>query len=158
MSLSQVSDMCMHFIEKYEMMIVKVLSKWELRRICNAVHATALVRMGAPTPDEMGECALVEVREVGLRKVTVFSQNDDDSRIATIVLRARCVCGYRVCGYRVYGGIRRHCSGSFALLLKRLLGASKFLEPFFALHSFFVEAHLVQARERCTSNRWYSRI
>lgn len=83
-----VSDMCMHFIEKYNMMIVKVLSKWELRRICNAVHATALVRMGAPTPDEMGSCALVEVQEVGLRKVTVFSQNDDDSRIATIVLRA----------------------------------------------------------------------
>ncbi|CAN0106406.1 unnamed protein product, partial [Ectocarpus sp. 12 AP-2014] len=83
-----VSDMCMHFIEKYEMMVIKVLSKWELRRICNAVHATALVRMGAPTPDEMGDCALVEVREVGLRKVTVFSQDDDDSRIATIVLRA----------------------------------------------------------------------
>ncbi|CAM9234574.1 unnamed protein product [Scytosiphon promiscuus] len=83
-----VSDMCMHFIEKYNMMLVRVLSKWELRRICNAVHATALVRMGAPTPDEMGECALVEVREVGLRKVTVFSQNDEDSRIATIVLRA----------------------------------------------------------------------
>lgn len=87
--IAQVSDMCMHFIEKYNMMIVKVLSKWELRRICNAVHATALVRMGAPTPDEMGSCALVEVREVGLRKVTVFSQDDDDSRIATIVLRAR---------------------------------------------------------------------
>ncbi|CAM9778042.1 unnamed protein product, partial [Ectocarpus sp. 4 AP-2014] len=83
-----VSDMCMHFIEKYEMMVIKVLSKWELRRICNAVHATALVRMGAPTPDEMGDCALVEVREVGLRKVTVFSQDDDDARIATIVLRA----------------------------------------------------------------------
>lgn len=80
----------MHFIEKYEMMVVKVQSKWELRRICNAVHATALVRMGAPTPDEMGSCALVEVREVGLRKVTVFSQDDDDSRIATILLRARC--------------------------------------------------------------------
>lgn len=85
----QVSDMCMHFIEKYEMMIVKVQSKWELRRICNAIHATALVRMGAPIPDEMGSCSLVEVREVGLRKVTVFSQGDDDSRIATIVLRAR---------------------------------------------------------------------
>lgn len=83
-----VSDMCMHFIEKYEMMVVKIQSKWELRRICNAVHATALVRMGAPTPDEMGSCALVEVREVGLRKVTVFSQDDDDSRIATILLRA----------------------------------------------------------------------
>lgn len=85
----QISDMCMHFVEKYDMMVVKVLSKWELRRICNAVHATALVRMGAPTPDEMGTCALVEVQEVGLRKVTVFSQDDDDSRIATIVLRAR---------------------------------------------------------------------
>lgn len=105
--------MCMHFIEKYEMMVIKVLSKWELRRICNAVHATALVRMGAPTPDEMGTCSLVEVREIGLRKVTVFAQSDDDSRIATIVLRARykfievrgcweesvCVCkGGGVCG------------------------------------------------------------
>lgn len=81
--------MCMHFIEKYEMMVVKVQSKWELRRICNAVHATSLVRMGAPSADEMGDCALVEVREVGLKKVTVFSQHDDNSRIATIVLRAR---------------------------------------------------------------------
>lgn len=79
----------MHFIEKYGMMIVKVQSKWELRRICNAVHATAMVRMGAPTPDEMGSCSLVEVREVGLKKVTVFSQDQQDSRIATIVLRAR---------------------------------------------------------------------
>ncbi|CAM9994588.1 unnamed protein product [Choristocarpus tenellus] len=80
--------MAMHFVEKYEMMIVKVQSKWELRRLCNAVHATAMVRMGPPTPDEMGSCALVEVREVGLRKITVFSQDDTDARIATIVLRA----------------------------------------------------------------------
>lgn len=44
-------------------MVVKITSKWELRRLCGAVNATALVRLGAPTADEAGACDLVEVRE-----------------------------------------------------------------------------------------------
>ncbi|CAN0449152.1 unnamed protein product [Discosporangium mesarthrocarpum] len=84
-----VSDMALHFVEKYGMMIIKVQSKWELRRLCSAVGATALVRMGPPTPEEMGFCSLAEVQEVGLKKITVFSQDDEDSKVATIVLRAR---------------------------------------------------------------------
>ena len=82
-----ISDMAMHFIEKYEMIALRVSSKWELRRLCQATGATALVRLGAPTPDEMG-LADVSQRSVGAKTVTVFEQSHNESKIATLVLRA----------------------------------------------------------------------
>lgn len=81
-----ISDMALHFIEKYKMLALKIGSKWELRRLCQATGATALVRLGAPTPDEMG-LANVSQQSVGGKTVTVF-ENDAESKIATLVLRA----------------------------------------------------------------------
>lgn len=69
-------------------MAIKIPSKWELRRLCGAVNATALVRLGPPTAEEAGFVDLVEVREVGGRKVTVFEQDAEASRVASIILRA----------------------------------------------------------------------
>jgi len=86
-----VSEMAMHFIERYGMMCVKIASKWELRRICSATGSTALVRLGPATAEELGFCDEVDVREIGGRKVVVFSQKDnakDGCRVATILLRA----------------------------------------------------------------------
>jgi T-complex protein 1 subunit theta len=81
-----ISDMALHFIEKYKLIALRIGSKWELRRLCQATGATALVRLGAPTPDEMG-LATVTQKSVGGRTVTVF-KNDAESKIATLVLRA----------------------------------------------------------------------
>lgn len=86
-----VSEMAMHFIERYNMMCIKLPSKWELRRLCSAVNANALVRVGPPTPEEMGYCDEVKVEEIGGRPVTIFRQTKSDSdecRLATILLRA----------------------------------------------------------------------
>lgn len=84
-----ISEMAMHFIEKYQLMCIKIQSKWDLRRVCSAVGATTIVRLGPATPEEMGFCSLVEVREISGRTVVVFQQEQaEDSRIATIVLRA----------------------------------------------------------------------
>uniref|UniRef100_A0A7S4JV19 CCT-theta n=1 Tax=Odontella aurita TaxID=265563 RepID=A0A7S4JV19_9STRA len=87
-----ISEMAMHFIERYGMMCMKIGSKWELRRLCSAVNATALVRLGPPTPDEMGYADSVKVQEVGGRRITVFSQSEesakDGCRLSTILLRA----------------------------------------------------------------------
>lgn len=84
-----ISEMAMHFLDKFGLLTIKIMSKFDLRRICGALGATAVVRLGPCTPDEMGECSLVEVREVGGRKVTVFSQLlDEDTSISTIVVRA----------------------------------------------------------------------
>lgn len=84
-----ISEMAMHFLDKFSIMVVKIPSKFELRRICGALGATAIVRLGAPTPEEMGEVSLIEVREIAGRKLTVISQDlDEDTSVATIVIRA----------------------------------------------------------------------
>eukprot|EP01042_Synura_sphagnicola_P005756 gene5756-7347_t len=84
-----ISEMAMHFLDKFGLMVIKITSKFELRRLCGALGATAIVRLGPCTPEEMGECSLVEVVEVGGRKVTVFSQvQSEDTSVATIVIRA----------------------------------------------------------------------
>jgi len=88
-SHGSISEMAMHFLDKFGLMVLKIQSKFELRRICLALGATALVRLGAPTPEEMGECSLVEVREIAGRKITVFEQREsEDTCIATIICRA----------------------------------------------------------------------
>jgi T-complex protein 1 subunit theta len=81
-----VGEMAMHFIERHKMMCVKTPSKFELRRICKAVGATPLVRLGAPTPEELGYADVVNVEEVGSTKVTIFRQ--ESSGISTILVRA----------------------------------------------------------------------
>lgn len=53
-----ISEMALHFIDKFGILAVKIPSKFELRRICGALGATALVRLGPCTPEEMGECSL----------------------------------------------------------------------------------------------------
>lgn len=84
-----ISEMAMHFLEKYKLMVMKVQSKFDLRRLCLALGATAVGRLGPCTPEEMGECSSIEVKEVGGRKVTVLNQLlDEDTSVATIVVRA----------------------------------------------------------------------
>lgn len=86
-----VSEIALHFIERFDIMCVKISSKSDLRRLCSAVNATALARLGAATADEMGFCDFVSVREVGTQKITVFSQNKsvkDGCRLSTILLTA----------------------------------------------------------------------
>lgn len=63
------------------------MSKFELRRLCRAVNATAMVRVGPPTADELGFADLVAVQELSSRLVTVFRQDEEDAAVATIVLR-----------------------------------------------------------------------
>lgn len=88
-SHGSISEMAAHFCEKFNLMVIKIQSKFDLRRICGTLNCVAIVRLGPPTPEEMGTCSLVEVREVGSRKITVFQQvEDEDTSIATIVVRA----------------------------------------------------------------------
>lgn len=82
-----VSDMALHFMDRCGLMCLKVSSKWELRRLCQATGATALVRLGAPTPEEMGHAESVQVKEVGERTVTII-KSSAQTKIATILLRA----------------------------------------------------------------------
>lgn len=84
---AQVGDLALHYLNRYGILIIKILSKFELRRVCRVVGATPLARLGAPMPDEMGTIDVVETLEIGGDRVTVFRQEEETTRTATIVLR-----------------------------------------------------------------------
>jgi T-complex protein 1 subunit theta len=84
---STIGELAAHYLNRYNILVIKVLSKFELRRLCRVVGATPLARLGAPMPDEMGSIDIVETLEIGGDRVTVFRQEDDQTRTATLVLR-----------------------------------------------------------------------
>ena len=96
---STVGDLALHYLNRMNIAVLKVLSKFDLRRLCRVANATPLARMGAPTPEEAGFVDVFECIEIGGDRVTVLRQlveGDEDfdasaagekTRTATIVLR-----------------------------------------------------------------------
>ncbi|KAK4948098.1 T-complex protein 1 subunit theta [Elasticomyces elasticus] len=86
---STIGELALHYLNRMGILVIKILSKFELRRLCRVCGATPLARLGAPMPDEMGSIDIVETTEIGGDRVTVFRQESDSAvtRTATIVLR-----------------------------------------------------------------------
>ncbi|EGN92785.1 hypothetical protein SERLA73DRAFT_190646 [Serpula lacrymans var. lacrymans S7.3] len=94
---SSVGELALHYLNRLNIAVLKVLSKFELRRLCRVVNATPLARMGAPTPEEAGFVDVFETIEIGGDRVTVLRQLVDGdagysglgekTQTATIVLR-----------------------------------------------------------------------
>jgi chaperonin GroEL (HSP60 family) len=94
-----VGDLALHYLNRFNIAVIKVLSKFDLRRVCRVVNATPLARVGAPTPEEAGFVDIFETVEIGGDRVTVIRQLVDGdegydptspgerTRTATIVLR-----------------------------------------------------------------------
>ncbi|KAJ6136489.1 hypothetical protein N7512_001649, partial [Penicillium capsulatum] len=70
---SSVGDLAMHYLNRFNILVIKILSKFELRRLCRV----------------MGNVDVVETTEIGGDRVTVFRQEDatNVTRTSTIVLR-----------------------------------------------------------------------
>ncbi|CAE6473158.1 unnamed protein product [Rhizoctonia solani] len=90
---SAVGELAMHYLDRFSILVIKVLSKFDLRRLCRVIGATPLARLGAPTAEEAGSVDIVETIEIGGDRVTVFRQDPpvgsaaEKSKTATIVLR-----------------------------------------------------------------------
>lgn len=84
---ANVGELALHFFNKYGILVLRVPSKFDLRRVSQVCGATPLPRLGAPMHDEMGEVDVIETREIGGDRVTVFRQNESVSRTSTIVVR-----------------------------------------------------------------------
>jgi len=96
---SSVGELAMHYLTRFNIAVLKVLSKFDLRRVCRVVNATPLARVGAPTPEEAGQVDVFETIEIGGDRVTVLRQlvqgepgfdptiAGEKTRTATIVLR-----------------------------------------------------------------------
>ncbi|KAG6382112.1 chaperonin Cpn60/TCP-1 family [Boletus reticuloceps] len=94
---SSVGELALHYLNRFNIAVLKVLSKFDLRRVSRVVNATPLARIGAPTPEEAGYVDVFETTEIGGDRVTVLRQLRQDEpgfdtrtekpRTATIVLR-----------------------------------------------------------------------
>lgn len=63
------------------------MSKWEIKRIAKSIGAAANVKLGTPTPEELGYADEVRVTEISSTNCTIFRRDEDENKIATIVLR-----------------------------------------------------------------------
>merc|ERR1739842_101120 len=79
--------MALHFLNKYDLMAVRLTSKWDVRRLCKSVGATPLPKLTTPTKDELGYADRVYVDELGDTSIVVFRLDSNESPIATVLVR-----------------------------------------------------------------------
>jgi T-complex protein 1 subunit theta len=84
---SNISELAVHFMEKYKILTLKIMSKFELKRIAKSVGASLMVKLGAPTQEELGFAHSVEFQEISSQKCTVIRRDEEENKISTIVLR-----------------------------------------------------------------------
>ncbi|XP_021317030.1 T-complex protein 1 subunit theta isoform X1 [Sorghum bicolor] len=112
-----VGDMALHFCERYKLMVLKISSKFELRRFCRTTGAIAILKLSQPNAEELGYADSVSVEEIGgtrvcctpfvllhkiylysspptfilfyffIYKVTVVKNEEGGNSVATVVLR-----------------------------------------------------------------------
>jgi len=82
----KISDLGLDYANQFGLMVVRLTSKWDMRRLAKSIGATVLPRLAPPTPDEMGFCDNVKVEEIGDTRIVSFQR--DTSRLSTIVLRS----------------------------------------------------------------------
>lgn len=84
---SGIGELAQHYLDRYGILALKVPSKFDLRRISRVCGATPLPRLGAPTPEEAGSIDIIETKEIGGDRVTIFRQENDITRTSTIIVR-----------------------------------------------------------------------
>jgi T-complex protein 1 subunit theta len=82
-----ISNMAIHYLDKYGIMAFRTLSKFELRRIARSIGATLLVRLGAPTKEEMGYADEIKLTEISSQKCILIRKDSENNKLATIILR-----------------------------------------------------------------------
>lgn len=82
-----INELMQHYLDKFNIMSVKLTSKFELKRISNLVGGICLSKVVAPTAEELGYCTNVEVKEISSQKITVFDKDEVDSKYVTIIVR-----------------------------------------------------------------------
>ncbi len=82
-----ISNMAIHYLDKYGILAFRVMSKFELRRIASACGASLLVRLGPPTKEEMGYADEIKVTEISSEKCIVLTRDSENNKLSTIILR-----------------------------------------------------------------------
>lgn len=67
----KIGDMAMHFLNKYQIMAVRLLSKFDLRRLCKATNASVYPKVEKPDTEDLGYADAVYVDEVIIRSTEI---------------------------------------------------------------------------------------
>eukprot|EP00924_Labyrinthula_sp_SR-Ha-C_P013487 augustus_masked-scaffold_5-processed-gene-4.49-mRNA-1 protein AED:0.38 eAED:0.40 QI:0/-1/0/1/-1/1/1/0/514 len=81
-----ISQMGLHFLEKYDIMAFKVTSKFEIKRLCSTLKALPKLSLSALSAGEIGFCKKLSLSEIGGSKVALFE--GEDSLLNTVVVRS----------------------------------------------------------------------
>ncbi|XP_075508771.1 T-complex protein 1 subunit theta-like [Primulina tabacum] len=82
-----VGEMALHFCERYKLMVLKISSKFELRRFCRTTGAVGLLKLSQPNSDDLGYVDSISVEEIGGARVTVVKNEQGGNSVSTVVLR-----------------------------------------------------------------------
>ncbi|KAI4350370.1 hypothetical protein L6164_004832 [Bauhinia variegata] len=82
-----VGEMALHFCERYKLMVLKISSKFELRRFCRTTGAVAILKLSQPNPDDLGYVDFMSVEEIGGVRVTIVKNEEGGNSVSTVVLR-----------------------------------------------------------------------
>jgi T-complex protein 1 subunit theta len=116
-----IGEIALHFLNRYHILALKTPSKFELRRICRTVGATALVRLEAPKPEEIGICQEVFIREIGSTKCTILDRGDDiESKVRARAPARTCPCPRAPCAAAPCAAAPWRARASLPLTLMRL--------------------------------------
>jgi T-complex protein 1 subunit theta len=80
-------DLYLHHLNARGIMAVRLMSKFDLRRLCRSVGATPMTGIMQPQTENIGHCDEVVVEEMGDTEVVAFRHGQGRGRVATIVLR-----------------------------------------------------------------------
>ncbi|KAI0989398.1 hypothetical protein GJ496_003470 [Pomphorhynchus laevis] len=83
---SKFSDLALHYLNQFNMLAIKVTSKFELRRIARSCNAFVHPKVQVPNTHEIGLCQKVYCDEIGQTQVVRI--DSIDSKVTTVVLRA----------------------------------------------------------------------
>ncbi|KAL6145012.1 PREDICTED: T-complex protein 1 subunit theta-like [Fragaria vesca subsp. vesca] len=83
-----VGEMALHFCERYKLMVLKISSKFELRRFCRTVGAVAMLKLCQPNPDDLGYVDSISVEEIAGVRVTIVKNEEGGNSVSTVLLRA----------------------------------------------------------------------
>ncbi|MEQ2188781.1 T-complex protein 1 subunit theta [Goodea atripinnis] len=111
----KVADMALHYANKYKLMVVRLNSKWDLRRLCKTVGAVALPKM---VQKEDGTISTVVIRGSTDNLMDDIERAVDDGvNTFKVLVRVSYICNIKACVLIVLTKLCLHSCYSFSHFL-----------------------------------------
>ncbi|KAF8043579.1 hypothetical protein BT93_A1794 [Corymbia citriodora subsp. variegata] len=103
-----VGEMALHFCERYEPMVLKISSKFDLQRFCRMTGSVAILELSQPNPYDLGYIDLVAVVVLDGVRATVVQNEQAGNSASTVVLLANTESMLDDLERAVYGGVNTY--------------------------------------------------